>query len=96
MVIGTFLSSTDNGQTWEYPKFEPPITYGWLYGLARRGNSGFIAVGMGRGLSHRNILLTTGEQLCINSECSMEKRMMSMDKVKRIWIASVGFYPVIG
>jgi photosystem II stability/assembly factor-like uncharacterized protein len=40
-----FLSSNDNGRTWEIPKFEPPITYGWLYGLARCGNSSFVVVG---------------------------------------------------
>jgi photosystem II stability/assembly factor-like uncharacterized protein len=39
------LSSDDNGRTWQTPKFEPPITYGWLYGLARRGQHGFIGVG---------------------------------------------------
>jgi len=42
---GVFLSSTDRGQTWHSPVFEPPITYGWIYGLARRGSSGFVAVG---------------------------------------------------
>jgi photosystem II stability/assembly factor-like uncharacterized protein len=41
----TFLISTDNGKTWKNPKFEPPIIYGWLYGLARRGPSEFVAVG---------------------------------------------------
>jgi len=40
-----FLSSADRGKTWQAPKFNPPITYGWLYGLARRGSSDFIAVG---------------------------------------------------
>jgi photosystem II stability/assembly factor-like uncharacterized protein len=40
-----FLSSDDNGRTWKAPKFEPPITYGWLYGLAKRGQSEFIGVG---------------------------------------------------
>ena len=42
---GAFLSSGDRGQTWQSPKFEPPITYGWIYGLAQRGASGFVAVG---------------------------------------------------
>lgn len=42
---GVFLSSTDNGKTWQSPAFEPPITYGWLYGIAQRGSSGFLAVG---------------------------------------------------
>ena len=40
-----FLVSTDHGKTWNHPSTEPPITYGWLYGLARRGSSGFVAVG---------------------------------------------------
>jgi photosystem II stability/assembly factor-like uncharacterized protein len=42
---GVFLSSTDKGRTWQSPRFEPPITYGWLYGLSRRGTSGFVTVG---------------------------------------------------
>ena len=35
---GTILVSTDSGKTWKNPTFEPPIIYGWLYGLARRGS----------------------------------------------------------
>ena len=42
---GTFLISTDNGRSWKNPVFEPPIIYGWLYGLARRASSEFVAVG---------------------------------------------------
>ncbi len=42
---GTLLSSTDKGKTWKNPAFDPPITYGWLYGLTQRGSSGFVAVG---------------------------------------------------
>jgi photosystem II stability/assembly factor-like uncharacterized protein len=42
---GTFLISTDNGKTWKNPKFEPPIIYGWLYGIARRASTEFVAVG---------------------------------------------------
>ena len=42
---GTILISMDNGKTWKNPKFEPPIIYGWLYGLARRGASEFVTVG---------------------------------------------------
>jgi photosystem II stability/assembly factor-like uncharacterized protein len=42
---GTILISTDNGKTWKNPTFEPSIIYGWLYGLARRGPSEFVAVG---------------------------------------------------
>lgn len=40
-----FLASTDYGKTWKCPACDPPITYGWLYGLAPRGASGFAAVG---------------------------------------------------
>lgn len=42
---GTFLSSSDLGNTWENPPFRPPITYGWIYAAAPRGSSGFVAVG---------------------------------------------------
>ena len=42
---GIFLLSPDGGATWKTPVFTPPITYTWIYGVARRGNSGFVAVG---------------------------------------------------
>lgn len=42
---GTFVSSSDNGATWKAPIFHPPIIYSWIYGVGRRGESGFIAVG---------------------------------------------------
>jgi photosystem II stability/assembly factor-like uncharacterized protein len=42
---GILLTSTDNGKTWRNIVVEPPITYGWLYGLACRGASNFVAVG---------------------------------------------------
>jgi len=42
---GTFLISTDNGKTWKNPKFEPPIIYGWFYGIARLASTEFVAVG---------------------------------------------------
>ncbi|MBT8339997.1 MAG: hypothetical protein HKP58_10395 [Desulfatitalea sp.] len=42
---GTFLISTDNGTSWNNPAFKPPIVYGWIYGLAIRGDSEFVAVG---------------------------------------------------
>jgi len=48
LLIGgssTLLISTDSGKTWRSPPCEPPITYGWLYGLAPRGAAGFVAVG---------------------------------------------------
>lgn len=40
-----FLSSEDKGHTWKIPKFKPPITYGWIYGLTPRSSFGFVAVG---------------------------------------------------
>ena len=42
---GTILISMDNGKTWKNPAFQPPIIYGWLYGIARRSSSEFVAVG---------------------------------------------------
>jgi len=42
---GVFLTSMDRGQNWAAPKFEPPVTYGWIYGIARRGDVSFAAVG---------------------------------------------------
>lgn len=42
---GIFLISTDKGQTWKKVNFKPSITYGWIYGVAKRGNAGFVAVG---------------------------------------------------
>ena len=42
---GVFLSSNNMGRTWQSPKLEPPITYSWIYGIARRGLGGFVAVG---------------------------------------------------
>ena len=42
---GVFLSSADKGLTWKNPEFKPPITYGWIYGLAPCASLGFIAVG---------------------------------------------------
>ena len=42
---GVFLSSGDKGHTWQSPRFDPPITYGWIYGLAKQGSSGFVAIG---------------------------------------------------
>ena len=42
---GVFLSSDDKGYTWKIPNFKPPITYGWIYGLAPRSSLGFVAVG---------------------------------------------------
>jgi photosystem II stability/assembly factor-like uncharacterized protein len=42
---GVSLSSSDKGKTWQTPEFNPPITYGWIYEIASRGSSGFVAVG---------------------------------------------------
>jgi photosystem II stability/assembly factor-like uncharacterized protein len=42
---GVFLRSMNKGGTWEVPEFRPPITYDWIYKVARRGDSGFVAVG---------------------------------------------------
>ena len=42
---GIFLSSADLGKTWKIPLFKPPITYDWIYGVSRRGDSGFVTVG---------------------------------------------------
>ena len=44
---GAFLTSSDGGATWRTPVFTPPITYSWIYGVGRRGNAGFVAVGAG-------------------------------------------------
>jgi photosystem II stability/assembly factor-like uncharacterized protein len=50
---GYFLASTDGGATWKEPTFDPPITYSWIYGVGRRGNAGFVAVG-GTGVVYVN------------------------------------------
>lgn len=43
---GVFLSSNDKGHTWQSDKFEPPIIYGWIYGVEQQGQSNnFVAVG---------------------------------------------------
>jgi photosystem II stability/assembly factor-like uncharacterized protein len=42
---GTFLISSNKGVTWKNLELKPPITYGWLYGLTKRGSSDFVAVG---------------------------------------------------
>jgi photosystem II stability/assembly factor-like uncharacterized protein len=42
---GTFVLSTDKGKTWQLPKFNPSVKYGWIYDVAMRGSSGFVAVG---------------------------------------------------
>ncbi len=42
---GAFLCSRDEGRTWEAPRFEPPVDHTWIYAVAPRGNSRFVAVG---------------------------------------------------
>jgi photosystem II stability/assembly factor-like uncharacterized protein len=42
---GMGLLSTDGGKRWKPLSFEPSIRYSWIYGLGRRGTSGFVAVG---------------------------------------------------
>ncbi len=42
---GTLLVSIDKGCTWRMPELNPPVTYGWLYGITPKGTSGFAAVG---------------------------------------------------
>jgi len=49
---GTFVVSTDGGRTWQAPKFEPPIPYDWIYGLALRDSSDFLAVGSQGAIYH--------------------------------------------
>ncbi|MBT8343016.1 MAG: hypothetical protein HKP58_02080 [Desulfatitalea sp.] len=53
---GTFLISTDKGVSWEKPVFDPPVDYGWIYGLTGRGGSQFAAVGW-----HGSIYLSEGD-----------------------------------
>ncbi len=47
LIGGTavFLASSDGGSKWQQPAFEPPMIYGWIYGLDRIGKSRFAAVG---------------------------------------------------
>jgi photosystem II stability/assembly factor-like uncharacterized protein len=50
VVIGgkaLVLSSTDGGGSFKAPAVEPPVTYGYIYGIVPRGNKGFVAVGKG-------------------------------------------------
>ena len=43
---GVFMWSRDGGATWQSPEFKPSIKYGWIYGLAPRGEADFAAVGL--------------------------------------------------
>lgn len=42
---GVLLASSDGGETFRAASAEPPILYGWLYGLCPRSSDGFAAVG---------------------------------------------------
>jgi photosystem II stability/assembly factor-like uncharacterized protein len=42
---GFVMISTDMGTTWQSARFTPHIEYGWIYGAASAGNSGFVTVG---------------------------------------------------
>ncbi len=42
---GILLASPDRGIHFTNPKVEPPVTYGWIYGITPRGSKGFAAVG---------------------------------------------------
>jgi photosystem II stability/assembly factor-like uncharacterized protein len=54
---GMVLTSTDNGSTWkDNAVFEPPIKYGWLYGVSQLP-SGFVTVGW-RGAIYRTTTTT--------------------------------------
>jgi len=44
---GVVRVSFDAGETFKVPRIEPAIKYGWIYGVAPRGNSGFVGVGSG-------------------------------------------------
>jgi len=41
------LTSTDGGATFKNAKTEPPVTYGYIYGITPVGKNGFVAVGKG-------------------------------------------------
>jgi photosystem II stability/assembly factor-like uncharacterized protein len=41
----TLLKSEDGGGTFRSVRCDPPITYSWIYDIARRGTIGYVAVG---------------------------------------------------
>jgi len=48
IVIGGkafLLISSDGGASFRTPAMEPPVTYGYIYGITPRGKEGFVAVG---------------------------------------------------
>lgn len=44
---GLLMASSDGGETFQAVSAEPPVIYGWLYGLSPKGEDGFAAVGRG-------------------------------------------------
>jgi photosystem II stability/assembly factor-like uncharacterized protein len=54
---GISLVSVDQGRSWAVLTLQPPITYGWLYGLAQRAASDFVAVGW-KGAIYRGNAMT--------------------------------------
>jgi len=42
---GISLFSTDHGNTWSEPVFDPPITYSWLYDIVSPAEGRFVTVG---------------------------------------------------
>lgn len=44
---GLLLASSDGGETFRAVSAEPPVIYGWLYGLCPKGEDSFAAVGRG-------------------------------------------------
>jgi photosystem II stability/assembly factor-like uncharacterized protein len=42
---GLLIVSSDGGRSFCDPKINPPVKYGWMYGIAQRGTEGFVAVG---------------------------------------------------
>lgn len=44
---GVLVASSDGGETFRAAAVDPPILYGWLYGICSRGVDGFATVGRG-------------------------------------------------
>jgi len=65
IIIGgnaLLLKSGDGGKSFVGTEVEPPITYGWIYGIVPRGEEGFVAVGKG-GLIYLGDKMGTSWQL---------------------------------
>jgi photosystem II stability/assembly factor-like uncharacterized protein len=39
------ITGSNGGARFSVPEIEPPVIYGWIYGIAPRGTKGFVAVG---------------------------------------------------